>query len=313
MTLPDILPVGRFAPSPSGRLHLGNVLCALLAWLSARSQNGNVLLRVEDIDIARCASRERIEQMLDDLRWLGLTWDGGEDPEDYQSARTEIYAAYFEKLKNEGLLYPCYCTRAELHAASAPHASDGIPVYDGRCRRNAAEGIAPPAGRAPAWRLVVPDKTVTVNDGVQGVYTENLSTDCGDFLLRRSDGVFAYQLAVVVDDALSGVTEVVRGKDLLSSTPRQIYLYQLLGFTPPKFYHIPLLTREDGTRLSKRDAALDMGVLRKQYTAPELLGMLAYTVGLVPQAAPLTAEELIPLFSWSKIPKEDTKMQFTIK
>lgn len=313
MTLPDTLPIGRFAPSPSGRLHLGNVLCALLAWLSARSQNGNVLLRVEDIDTARCASRERIEQMLDDLRWLGLTWDGGEDPKDYQSARTEIYATYFKKLKNEGLLYPCYCTRAELHAASAPHASDGIPVYDGRCRRNAAEGITPPAGRAPAWRLIVPDKTVTVNDGVQGVYTENLATDCGDFLLRRSDGVFAYQLAVVVDDALSGVTEVVRGKDLLSSTPRQIYLYQLLGFTPPKFYHIPLLTREDGARLSKRDAALDMGVLREQYTAPELLGMLAYTVGLIPQDTPLTAEELIPLFSWPKIPKEDTKMQFTFK
>lgn len=307
MTLQNTLPVGRFAPSPSGRLHLGNVLCALLAWLSARSQNGNVLLRVEDIDTARCASRERIEQMLDDLRFLGLTWDGGEDPKDFQSARTEIYASYFEKLKNEGLLYPCYCTRAELHAASAPHASDKIGVYDGRCRYRIGE---PPTGRAPAWRLMVPDETIAVEDGVQGLYTENLATDCGDFLLRRSDGVFAYQLAVVVDDALTGVTEVVRGKDLLSSTPRQVYLYRLLGFTPPRFYHIPLLTRADGTRLSKRDAALDMGVLRETYTAEQLLGMLAYAVGLIPQPTPLTAEELIPFFAWSKIPKEDTKMQF---
>ncbi len=309
----NTLPVGRFAPSPSGRLHLGNVLCALLAWLSARSRNGNILLRVEDIDTARCASRERIEQMLDDLRWLGLTWDGGENPNDYQSARTDIYAAYFEKLKAQGLLYPCYCTRAELHAASAPHASDRIGVYDGRCRRFMEGGSPPPVGRTPAWRLTVPKETVSVMDGVQGLYTENLAADCGDFLLRRSDGVFAYQLAVVVDDALSGVTEVVRGKDLLSSTPRQIYLYRLLGFTPPQFYHIPLLTRADGTRLSKRDAALDMGVLRETYASPEpLIGMLAHAVGLVPQPTPLTVEQLISLFAWEKIPKEDVKLQFGV-
>ncbi len=300
------VPCGRFAPSPSGRLHLGNVLCALLAWLSIRSQNGTMLLRVEDLDRARCASRERIEQMLSDLRWLGLCWDGGEDPAAYQSARTAIYNTYFEKLKAQGCIYPCYCTRAELHAASAPHAAVGVPVYDGKCRRLADAGGTPPAGRNPAWRLRVPDQTVSFADGVQGLYTENLATDCGDVLLRRSDGVFAYQLAVVVDDALSGVTQVVRGRDLLSSTPRQIYLHKLLGFTPPQFYHIPLLTRADGTRLAKRDAALDMGVLRQTYKNPEpLIGKLAYAVGLLPEEIPLSATALIPFFDWKKISKKD--------
>lgn len=304
------VPCGRFAPSPSGRLHLGNVLCALLAWLSIRSQNGNILLRVEDLDTARCADRERTQQMLADLRWLGLDWDGGEDPKTYQSARTEVYAAYFEKLKAEGRMYPCYCTRAELHAASAPHAADGIPIYDGKCRRLADAGGTPPAGRNPAWRLRVPNEAVSFTDGVQGVYTENLATDCGDVLLRRSDGVFAYQLAVVVDDALSGVTEVVRGRDLLSSTPRQIYLHKLLGFTPPQFYHIPLLTRSDGTRLAKRDAALDMGVLREIYKTPEpLIGKLAHAAGLIPAPKPLSAAELIPLFDWQRIPKGDIALE----
>lgn len=308
------MPCGRFAPSPSGRLHLGNVLCALLAWLSVRSQNGNMLLRVEDLDRARCASRERIEQMLADLRWLGLYWDGGEDPATYQSARTEIYNTYFEKLKTRGLVYPCYCTRAELHAASAPHAADGIPIYDGKCRRLADAGGTPPAGRNPAWRLRMPNEMVSFTDGVQGIYTENLATDCGDVLLRRSDGVFAYQLAVVVDDALSGVTEVVRGRDLLSSTPRQMYLHNLFGFTPPQFYHIPLLTRADGTRLAKRDAALDMGVLREQYATPEaLIGKLACTVGLLDRETPVSADELIPLFDWQKLPKADIRLKMNEK
>ncbi len=310
MTLQKGVPCGRFAPSPSGRLHLGNVLCAMLAWLSIRKQNGNILLRVEDLDTARCADRTRIEQMLDDLRWLGLTWDGGEDPSTYQSARTEIYAMYFERLKAQGLVYPCYCTRAELHAASAPHAADGIPIYDGKCRRLADAGGTPPAGRNPAWRMRVPDEVVSFTDGVQGVYTEMLAADCGDVLLRRSDGVFAYQLAVVVDDALSGVTEVVRGRDLLSSTPRQIYLHRLLGFTPPQFYHIPLLTRADGTRLAKRDAALDMGILRETYKTPEMLiGKLAHTAGLLHAPVPLTMTEVIPLFDWSKVSKNDMALK----
>ena len=291
--------VGRFAPTPSGRLHLGNVLCALLSWLSAKKQGGRVLLRIEDLDTARCGGA-LTEKLLDDLAFLGLHFDGGYEPESYQSRRTAVYEACFEKLRAAGLLYPCYCSRAQLHAATAPHAADGQAVYDGHCRRY-LHGETPPAGKAPAWRLTVPDETVHFTDGLQGDYAENLKTACGDFLVRRADGVFAYQLAVVADDALTGVNEVVRGRDLLSSTPRQLYLYRLLPFTPPQFYHIA-----HGNRLSKRDGALDMGAQRERFSSPEpLIGLLALTLGLVDHYTPLTAEALLPRFDWSRIPKDD--------
>lgn len=296
--------VGRFAPTPSGRLHLGNVLCALLSWLSAKKQGGRVLLRIEDLDTARCGGT-LTEKLLDDLAFLGLNFDGGYEPESYQSRRTAVYEACFEKLRAAGLLYPCYCSRAQLHAATAPHAADGQAVYDGHCRRY-LHGETPPAGKAPAWRLTVPDETVRFTDGLQGDYAENLKTACGDFLVRRADGVFAYQLAVVADDALTGVNEVVRGRDLLSSTPRQLYLYRLLHFTPPRFYHIPLLLDAHGNRLSKRDGALDMGALRERFSSPEpLIGLLALTLGLVDHYTPLTAEALLPRFDWSRIPRTD--------
>lgn len=296
---------GRFAPSPSGRLHLGNVLCALLAYLSAKSTGGKVLLRIEDIDTARCAG-DRVPQMIEDLQWLGFHWDDGEQPAAYQSNRTSIYEHYFNVLKDMGLVYPCYCTRAELHVASAPHGSDGQMVYDGRCKGL----VDPPPNRRPAWRVMVPKETIAVSDGLQGVYREQLARDCGDFLLRRSDGVYAYQLAVVVDDALSGVTQVVRGRDLLSSTPRQLYLYRLLGFEPPRFYHIPLLLRADGTRLAKRDGALDLGALRERFSSPdEIIGVLAYNVGLLERFRPVSVEQLIPLFDWGKVKKKDIFLQ----
>ena len=221
--------VGRFAPSPSGRLHLGNLLCALLVWLSARQKDGRVLLRVEDLDTARCPRRYG-EQMERDLQWLGLDWDIGPGRDNgtgpyYQSQRTEIYQAALETLREKGLVYPCFCTRAELHAASAPHREDGQVVYAGTCRRLTAAEIAEKSkNRAPALRLITPEERWGFTDGHMGRYEENLAADCGDFLLRRSDGMFAYQLAVVVDDAAMGVTEVVRGADLLDSTPRQLYL-----------------------------------------------------------------------------------------
>lgn len=224
--------VGRFAPSPSGRIHLGNILCCLLAWLSARQKNGRVLLRIEDLDTARCPHRYS-EQMLEDLHWLGLDWDEGPEvsgPQEpyYQSERTELYEAALRKLQEKGLVYPCFCTRAELHAASAPHREDGQVLYAGTCRHLTAEQIAEKSRvRAPALRLRVPEETWCFTDGHMGEYRENLARDCGDFLLRRSDGMFAYQLAVVLDDASMGVTEVVRGADLLDSTPRQLYLYHL--------------------------------------------------------------------------------------
>ena len=303
--------VGRFAPSPSGRIHLGNLLCCLLAWLSARQKGGKVVLRIEDLDIARC-KRPYAEQMIEDLCWLGLTWDegpgvGGPDGPYYQSERTALYEQALEKLERMGLVYPCYCTRAELHAASAPHRSDGQAVYPGTCRHlTAAEREK--KTRAPATRLMVPDETWSFTDGHMSHYGENLLHECGDFLLRRSDGMFAYQLAVVVDDAAMGVTEVVRGSDLLSSTPRQLYLYDLLGLKAPEFIHFPLLLAPDGRRLSKRDADAGLDDLRFKLTAEEILGRLAYLGGFNPTAQPKTAEELLKDFHWEKVPKEDIRI-----
>ena len=303
--------VGRFAPSPSGRIHLGNLLCCLLAWLSARQKGGRVVLRIEDLDTARC-KRPYAEQMIEDLCWLGLTWDegpgvGGPDGPYYQSERTALYEQALEKLERMGLVYPCYCTRAELHAASAPHRSDGQTVYPGTCRHlTAAEREK--KTRAPATRLMVPDETWSFTDGHMGHYGENLLHECGDFLLRRSDGMFAYQLAVVVDDAAMGVTEVVRGSDLLSSTPRQLYLYDLLGLKAPEFIHFPLLLAPDGRRLSKRDADAGLDDLRFKLTAEEILGRLAYLGGFNPTAQPKTAAELLADFDWEKVPKEDIRI-----
>ena len=305
--------VGRFAPSPSGRIHLGNMLCSLLAWLSARQKGGRVVLRIEDLDTARCP-RRYAQQMIEDLEWLGLTWDegpetGGPDGPYYQSERTALYQAALERLEGMGLVYPCYCTRAELHAASAPHREDGQTVYPGTCRRLTAEQAAAKAKtRRPALRLTVPDEEIGFTDGHMGAYRENLARDCGDFLLRRSDGMFAYQLAVVVDDAAMGVTEVVRGADLLDSTPRQLYLYRLLELPAPRFYHFPLLLSADGRRLSKRDADAGLDVLRDRCTPEEVLGKLAYLGGFNPDAAPKTAEQLLADFDWARVPQEDVRI-----
>ena len=303
---------GRFAPSPSGRIHLGNILCALLVWLSARQKEGRVILRIEDLDTARCPKRYAV-QMEKDLMWLGLNWDegpgvGGMSAPYVQSQRTELYRAALERLEKMGLVYPCFCTRAELHAASAPHRTDGQVVYGGTCRNLTAAEIAEKTkARPPALRLRVPDEVWGFTDGHMGAYEENLAVSCGDFLLRRSDGMFAYQLAVVVDDAAMGVTEVVRGADLLDSTPRQLYLYHLLGLTPPAFYHFPLLLSADGRRLSKRDA--DAGLDTMQSRAPEeILGKLAYLAGFNPSAQPKTAWQLLADFSWDKVPVSDIRI-----
>ena len=305
--------IGRFAPSPSGRIHLGNMLCSLLAWLSTRQKGGKVVLRMEDLDTARCP-RRYARQMEDDLHWLGLDWDigpdvGGPDEPYYQSERTALYQAAREKLEEMGLVYPCFCTRGELHAASAPHRSDGQVLYAGTCRNLTAEQIAQKARiRAPALRLRVPDEIWGFSDGHMGFYEENLAQNCGDFLLRRSDGMFAYQLAVVVDDAAMGVTEVVRGADLLDSTPRQLYLYHLLGLRAPSFYHVPLLLAPDGRRLSKRDADAGLDVLRDQCSPEEILGKLAYLAGFNPSAEPKAANTLLADFDWAKVPTEDIRI-----
>jgi len=308
------VPVGRYAPSPSGRLHLGNLLCALLAWLSAKSRGGRVILRIEDLDTARCR-REYADQMEDDLRWLGLSWDeggsaGGPRGPYLQSLRGGLYREALERLEAMGLVYPCFCTRAQLHAADAPHGSDGQSVYPGTCRNLTEEEIARRIrqGGRPALRLRVPEETVAFADGHLGPYREYLPEACGDFLLRRSDGLYAYQLAVVVDDHDMGVTEVVRGADLLSSVPRQLLLYRLLGWEPPVFCHLPLLLDSVGCRLSKRDGALGMETLRARCTPEEIVGRLAFLAGLNPSAAPCRPESLLSGFSWDRVPREDIRL-----
>ena len=285
--------VGRFAPTPSGRMHLGNVFAALIAWLSVRSRDGRMVLRMEDLDTQR-TSGEFAEVLRDDLRWLGLDWDVETEP---QSLRSGVYDRYFEKMMDEGLLYPCYCTRSQLHSVNAPHLSDGTYVYPGTCRHL----TDPPAGRKPAWRVIVPDKVWSFTDRVQGDYALNLVTDCGDMVVRRADGVYVYQLAVTVDDGEAGVTEVVRGMDLLSSAPRQMYLQELLGFSHPEYGHVPMLLAPDGRRLSKRDRDLDLGELQKRMSPEALIGNLAAAAGLIDRYEPVSARELAAQFDWNKL------------
>ncbi len=293
---------GRFAPSPSGRMHMGNLWSCLLAWLSARSAGGGMVLRLEDLDPDRCR-QEYCDQVMRDLEWLGLDWDGGPV---YQSKRTEQYRQAFQSLEQQGVIYPCFCTRAERLAASAPHRSDGTAVYDGRCRHlTAAEREETMKTRRPAWRVRTPEQEIAFTDRLQGGYAENLARDCGDFILRRSDGVYAYQLAVVVDDADMGVTQVVRGSDLLSSTPRQLWLQERLGLPHPTYGHLPLLLAPDGRRLAKRDRDLELGWLQTRFTAPELVGRLALAARLIDRPQAITPRELIPLFSWERLPRGD--------
>ena len=292
-----VTPVGRFAPTPSGRMHLGNVFAALIAWLSIRSRNGEMVLRMEDLDTQR-TSMEFAETLRKDLAWLGLDYDREQVP---QSQRSKAYDGYFEMLRDKGLLYPCYCTRNQLHGVNAPHLSDGTYVYPGTCR-NLTE---PPKNRLPSWRVCVPDQLWTVEDKVQGHYELNLATECGDMVVRRADGVYVYQLAVTVDDGEAGVTEVVRGMDLLSSAPRQMYLQELFGFAHPEYGHVPMLMAEDGRRLSKRDRDLDLGELQKRIKPEQLIGNLAYAAGLIDAAKAVSARELAKEFSWNRLKKED--------
>ena len=285
--------VGRFAPTPSGRMHLGNVFAALIAWASVRSRDGEMVLRMEDLDTQR-TSADFASVLREDLLWLGLDWDRETEP---QSQRSAVYDRYFEKMMDEGLLYPCYCTRSQLHSVNAPHLSDGTYVYPGTCR-NLTD---PPVGRKPAWRVIVPDKTWSFTDRVQGDYALNLATDCGDMVVRRADGVYVYQLAVTVDDGEAGVTEVVRGMDLLSSAPRQMYLQELLGFSHPEYGHVPMLLAPDGRRLSKRDKDLDLGELRKNLSPEALIGNLAAAAGLIDRYEKISARELAAVFDWNKL------------
>ena len=296
----NCVPVGRFAPTPSGRMHLGNVFAGLIAWLSVKSRGGKMVLRMEDLDTLR-TSGEFADLLRRDLQWLGLSWDWEQKP---QSQRSEVYDRYFQQLMDEKLLYPCFCTRSQLHSVNAPHLSDGTYVYPGTCRTLTPQQRAA-IDRNPSYRVMVPDKMWTLTDLLQGEYVENLATDCGDFVVRRADGVYVYQLAVTVDDGEAGVTEVVRGVDLLSSAPRQMYLQERFGFAHPTYGHVPLLLAPDGRRLSKRDKDLDLGQLQKWLKPEELIGSLAVICGLLETYTPISAAELCGEFSWEKLKKED--------
>ncbi len=270
MNEPKPIVRGRFAPSPTGRMHLGNVYAAVQSWLSARSRGGEWIVRIEDIDRQR-SRPEYARQLLDDLEWLGLGWDG---PVQWQSQRSEFYEEALSRLAAQGRTYGCTCTRAQIMVSSAPHQSDGRVIYGGRCRPVGMPRVVdPPAGRH-AVRLWVPDRNIEFTDRNFGPRSVNLARECGDFVLRRSDGAWAYQLAVTVDDALMGVTEVVRGADLLLSAAQQIYLFELLGFDPPEYAHIPLLLNDRGERLAKRDCAASLEQLRPHLTPEQLLARI---------------------------------------
>lgn len=282
-------------------MHLGNIYTALLSWLSVKSKGGKWILRIEDLDPQR-SKAEHAKMIEDDLLWLGLEWDeGGCDgigPHGpyVQSRRHDLYEEALVKLKDTGLCYPCTCTRADILSTQAPHESDGRVVYKGTCR--------PPELPSPfiekplaAVRIAVPDEDITFTDLVKGPQKVNLERHCGDFIVRRGDGAWAYQLAVVVDDALMGVTEVMRGDDLLLSAAQQIYLYRLLGYTPPEFAHVPLVCNESGVRLSKRDRSLSMEYLRANHSPGEILGLAAHRASLIPEPVAVSLAELLDIIA----------------
>ncbi|HLK10682.1 MAG TPA: tRNA glutamyl-Q(34) synthetase GluQRS [Candidatus Binatia bacterium] len=292
---------GRFAPSPTGDLHLGSAAAALVAWLSARAQGGRLVLRVEDLDAPRTVAGAAARQLAD-LRWLGLDWDegpdvGGPHAPYRQSERTARYDAALADLARRGLVYWCDCSRAEIaRAASAPHPGDEGPRYPGTCR---SRGMRERTWkRPPALRLRVPDRVVTVADALHGPVTQHVADEVGDFVLARGDGVHAYQLAVVVDDLAMGVTEVVRGADLLASAPRQALLAELLGGSPPAFAHVPLVLAADGARLAKRARGATIRDLRAAGRSPaDVVGLLARTLGLGEAGTgPLEARALLARF-----------------
>ena len=281
-------------------MHLGNAFTAMLAWLSAKSAGGEVVLRIEDLDPNR-SRPEYTEALMDDLRWLGLTWDSRAED---QSKRGAAYARAMDRLDAMGLLYPCYCTRDQLHAASAPHASDGRVLYAGTCRSlTPAQRLA--MGTTRCLRARVPDADVAFTDGLQGPQEMNLAREWGDFIVRRSDGVAAYQLAVVVDDAAAGVSEVVRGRDLLTSTPVQLWLYRTLGLEAPAFCHVPMLLSPGGRRLSKREHALELGEVRRRWPPEKVTGYLAWRCGLIDRWEDVPPAELARHFDWRRVRRED--------
>ena len=291
--------VGRLAPSPTGAQHVGNARTYLIAWLAARSRSGKILLRIEDIDSPR-VKPGATEQACEDLRWLGLNWDEGPL---VQTQRLALYEAALRRLQAKELIYPCTCTRKDVElAASAPHAEHEGSVYPGTCAHRTVADAA--SLRQPyAWRFRVGAETPAFIDGFRGLTHIDLRQIGGDFVVWKSSGTPAYQLAVVVDDAAQRITEVIRSDDLIPSTPRQLLLYQALDLQPPRFTHVPLVVGPDGRRLAKRHGDTRLSSLRAAGVRPELLlGLLAWSCGWLETVQPITARQLAPLFRLDAIP-----------
>jgi glutamyl-tRNA synthetase len=313
---PSTVVRGRFAPSPTGALHVGNARTALLAWLQARAAGGAFVMRVEDLDAGRVRPGV-MQTQLDELRWLGLEWEegpdvGGPHAPYVQSARIARYEEALRRLAPRGLLFACTCSRRDIAAAaSAPHAGDEGPRYPGTCRARTVSADEPSliahARSVAALRLRVEPGDVAFDDLLQGRCAFDPSADTGDFVVRRKDGAPAYQLAVTVDDAAMEITHVVRGADLLASTARQILLYRALGLREPAWLHVPLMLGDDGERLAKRHGAVSLGELRARGVAPErVVGWLAATCGLADEDERLSARELVPRFSVDRLPRHPT-------
>ncbi len=302
--------IGRLAPSPTGAQHIGNARTFLLAWLSARSNNARLILRMEDIDSPRIKAGAA-QQAIDDLHWLGLEWDEGPDiggPQfSYvQTERVALYERALQQLKERELIYPCTCSRSDIAAAaSAPHVGQEGPRYPGTCAQySAASASELPSGMF-AWRLRTTDQRRSFRDGLAGEVSCNVYQELGDFVIAKADGTPAYQLAVVVDDHEMQVSEVVRGDDLLPSAFRQLELYDLFSWQPPRFVHVPLVVGEDGRRLAKRHGDTRLATLREANVRSEsLIGLLAWSCGLREQISPVTPRELLADFDWQKVKRE---------
>lgn len=319
MAAPVSVPRGRWAPSPSGLLHVGNARTALVAWLAVRSRGGSFLWRLEDLDPPRTVPG-MAEAALEDLAWLGLDWDegpdrGGPHAPYQQSQRGDVYQAALSRLAASGRLFPCRRSRKDLQQlATAPHGREGLPPYPPELRpRHLEAGWFERRRQLPqpdsALRFRVQEEPVTFVDRVYGEQTERVDLEVGDFVLERRDGLCAYQLAVVVDDLAMGVNDVVRGADLLASTARQLQLIAALGGSPPAYAHVPLVLNAEGEKLSKRDSGLTLSSLRAAGTQPrQVVGYLAWSLGLLERAEACSPAELLPGFAWERLRREDWRL-----
>ena len=294
--------VGRYAPSPTGPLHYGNLRTALLCWLQVRLADGKFILRIDDLDQPRNKTGS-LKNIIADLKWLGIDWDIGPHVKSIKSAyqqseRTPLYNDAFTVLKKAGLIYPCSCSRKDIDLAlSAPHTNDNPGIYPGICRPRTDRTVSTKTKTNLvdyAWRFTVANQTIEFNDQFYGQFSQRLESEVGDFVIKRKDGLFAYQLATVVDDALMGVTDVLRGSDLIDSTPRQIALFKALGFKPPQFWHVPLMTDSQENRMSKREGSESIHQWREENkSAEQLVGQLASSAGLIDYNEAVSCEELL--------------------